>query len=131
MALPETGLFAVSGSTTYAITGTGVDWLMFRIDDGRPLPAHIGAGRDRLGRAWVKAPKSAGARCFRVRATVAWRGERLELGHVDGDLVEVHVSDPRIANRLELEGDQHNGFRAYVPVAELTVVDVREEDIRL
>jgi hypothetical protein len=34
-----------------------------------------------------------------------------------------------VAERLGLEGDQYNGFRGQVPVAELTVVDVREREI--
>lgn len=45
------------------------------------------------------------------------------------DTAEIHHGSPTVARRLELEGDQYNGFRATVPVEELTVVDVRERDI--
>jgi hypothetical protein len=131
MSLPTPGLFAVCGSTTYEVAGTAADWLMLRTDGGVPVPDHVGEGEDRQGRPWVKVPKAAITRYFDVTVTVAWQGEQLRLGRVVGDVAEVQGDDPRVADRLGLDGDQYNGFRADVPADELTVVDVREKEIHV
>jgi hypothetical protein len=60
---------------------------------------------------------------------VWWQGEELGLGRVVGDEAEILGGSPAVARRLGLEGDQYNGFRGTVPVAELTVVDVREREV--
>ena len=131
MVLPTPGLFAVHGSTTYEVAGTAAEWLMLLVADGAPVPEHVGEGEDRQGRAWVKVPKAALARYFEVRVRVEWQGEELGLGRVEGDRAEVHTDDPRVADRLGLEGDQYNGFSRHVPVDELGVVDVREKEIHV
>lgn len=130
MALPTPGLHAVCDAVTYEVAGTGADWLMLRVPEGvRVEPPHLGEGEDRQGRRWVKVAKALIERYYDVSVTVAWQGEELGLGRVDGDTAEIHGSSPAVADRLGLEGDQYNGFRATVPVEELTVVDVREKEI--
>ncbi|NYE36591.1 hypothetical protein F4692_001724 [Nocardioides cavernae] len=130
MPLPTPGLFAECDTVTYEVAGTAADWLMLLVPRGTSVePPHLGEGEDRQGRRWVKVAKARVARYFRVEVTVAWQGERLELGRLAGDTAEVHASSPPVAARLGLEGDQYNGFRAMVPVDELTVVDVREKEI--
>ena len=70
------------------------------------------------------------ARALLQRALVVrWQNEEFGLGRVVGDEAEIHGGSPVVARRLGLEGDQYNGFRGKVPVAELTVVDVREREI--
>jgi hypothetical protein len=130
MALPTPGLHAVCDAVTYEVAGTGADWLMLRVPEGvRVEPPHLGEGEDRQGRRWVKVSKALIERYYDVSVTVSWQGEQLGLGRVDGDTAEIHGSSPAVADRLGLEGDQYNGFRATVPVEELTVVDVREKEI--
>ena len=130
MVLPTPGLFAVCESTTYEVAATAADWLNLRLPDaGSHVPAHVAEGEDRQGRRWVKVPKANIERYFEVAVRVEWQGEQLGLGRVAGDTAEIHASSPDVAARLGLEGDQYNGFRAKVPVTELTVVDVREREI--
>lgn len=130
MTLPTPGLHAVCDAVTYEVAGTGADWLMLRVPEGAPAePPHLGAGEDRQGRRWVKIAKARLERYFDVSVTVAWQGEEFGLGRVDGGTAEIHGSSPTVADRLGLEGDQYNGFRATVPVEELSVVDVREREI--
>jgi hypothetical protein len=130
MVLPTPGLFAVCESTTYKVAATAADWLNLRLPDASShVPAHIAEGEDRQGRLWVKVPKTNIERYFEVAVTVEWQGEQLGLGRVTGDRAEIHSDSPAVADRLGLEGDQYNGFRAKVPVTELTVVDVREREI--
>jgi hypothetical protein len=130
MGLPTPGTFAVCGSTTYPVAATGADWLNLRLpDDGGHVPPHIGRGQDRQGRTWVKVPKSALERYYKVVVTVSWQGEEFGLVSLSGDRAEILGGSPAVAARLGLEGDQYNGFSAKVPVAELTVVDVREREI--
>jgi hypothetical protein len=132
MTLPSPGLFAVCGSTTYEVVGTGADWLMLRVpDDGSPVPDHIGEGEDRQGRRWVKVPKAIIERYFDVAVDVEWQGERFRLARVEGDQAEILGDSPTVADRLGLEGDQYNGFSAKVPADELSVVDVREKEIHV
>lgn len=130
MTLPTPGLHAVCDAVTHEVAGTGADWLMLRVPEGvRVAPPHLGEGEDRQGRRWVKVSKTRVERYFDVSVTVAWQGEEFGLGRVVGDTAEIHGSSPAVADRLGLEGDQYNGFRATVPVAELSVVDVREKEI--
>ena len=130
MGLPTPGLFAVCESTTYPVAAAGADWLNLRLPDGGGhVPAHIGQGEDRHGRPWVKVPKTALERYFKVVVTVAWQGEEFGLVALSGDRAEILGGSPTVAARLGLEGDQYNGFHATVPVEELTVVDVREREI--
>lgn len=130
MGLPTPGLFAVCESTTYPVAAAGADWLNLRLPDGGGhVPAHIGQGEDRHGRPWVKVPKTALERYFKVVVTVAWQGEEFGLVTLSGDRAEILGGSPTVAARLGLEGDQYNGFHATVPVEELTVVDVREREI--
>ena len=131
MPLPTPGLFAVWGSTTYPVVASGADWLNLRLPDGATsVPDHLGRGEDRQGRAWVKVPKVALERYFKVVVTVAWQGEEFGLTKLSDDTAEILGGSPPVAARLGLEGDQYNGFHATVPVEELTVVDVREREIR-
>ena len=74
-------------------------------------------------------PKAALQRYFKVVVTVAWQGEEFGLITLSDDTAEILGGSPPVAARLGLEGDQYNGFRATVPVEELTVVDVREREI--
>jgi hypothetical protein len=124
MTLPTPGLHAVCDTVTHEVAGTGADWLMLRVPEGV-----LGEGQDRQGRRWVKVSKTRVERYFDVSVTVAWQGEEFGLGRVVGDTAEIHGSSPAVADRLGLEGDQYNGFRATVPVEELSVVDVREKEI--
>ena len=130
MALPMPGLFAVCRSTTYEVASSAADTLnLFVTADEDHVPPHVAEGEDRRGRRWVKVSKADLERYFSVRVIVEWRGEQLDLGRVVDDTAEVHASSPAVAARLGLEGDQYNGFRGKVPVTELTVVEVREEEI--
>lgn len=129
MAIPTPGLFAVCESTTYPVAAVGDEWLNLVVRPDEPLPAHIGRGEDRQGRTWIKVPKAALERYFRVIVTVAWHGEEFGLTRLTPDGAEILGGSPPVARRLGLEGDQYNGFRATVPVDELTVVDVREREI--
>ncbi|MFC7359956.1 hypothetical protein [Nocardioides astragali] len=132
MSLPQRGTFAVVGSTTYEVTTVAHDAVTLRVprDAGR-LPSHLESGVRRDGDSWAKVRKSDLERYFAVSVTVEWQGERFDLGRVTGDRAEIHSDSPPVADRLGLEGDQYNGFRATVPVAELTVVDVREKEIHV
>lgn len=130
MGLPTPGTFAVYASATYPVAATGADWLNLRLpDDGGHVPANIGEGEDRQGRRWVKVPKAALERYYKVVVTVAWRGEEFGLVSLSGDRAEILGGSPTVAARLGLEGDQYNGFSAQVPADELSVVDVREREI--
>ena len=130
MPLPQCGTFAVVDSTTYEVTADGDDAVTLRVPRGveRP-PAHLESGVRRDGDGWVTVSKADLERYFTVRATVEWRGERFDLGRVTGGEAEIHGDSPAVADRLGLEGDQYNGFRASVPAEELSVVDVREREI--
>lgn len=130
MPLPQCGTFAVVDSTTYEVTSAGDDAVTLRVPRGveRP-PAHLESGVRRDGDGWVTVSKADLERYFTVRATVEWRGERFDLGRVTGGEAEIHGDSPAVADRLGLEGDQYNGFRASVPAEELSVVDVREREI--
>jgi hypothetical protein len=131
MTLPTPGAFAVCGSTTYEVSAVGESWVWLFVEPGAPVPAHLDAGADGTGRAWVKVPWSALERYFRVVVTVAWQGEQFGLDRVMSDLAEILGDSPEVAARLGLEGDPYDGFHATVPVDELTVVDVREHEIGL
>jgi hypothetical protein len=103
MALPEHGTLAVRDGVTYEVASTAADAVTLRVPgDPGPLPDELEGGIRRDGDRW---------------------------GRVVGDTAEIHGSSPAVADRLGLEGDQYNGFRATVPVEELSVVDVREKEI--
>ncbi|UFN42705.1 hypothetical protein [Nocardioides okcheonensis] len=130
MALPEPGTFAVHGGTTYPVASAAAETVTLRVPrDAGPLPGQVEGGTRRDGDLWAKVRKVDLERYFSRRVTVQWQGEEVGLGRVDGDAAEIHASSPVVADRLGLEGDQYNGFRATVPVDELSVVDVREEEI--
>ncbi|MBD3923668.1 hypothetical protein IEZ26_03470 [Nocardioides cavernae] len=130
MSLPERGTFAVVDSTTYEVTAAARDAVTLRVPrEAGPLPPHLESGVRRDGDAWARVSKADLSRYFTVQVTVAWQGEEFGLGRVVGDEAEILGSSPVVAERLGLEGDQYNGFRGKVPVAELTVVDVREREI--
>ena len=130
MVLPKPGLFAVCESTTYPVTGAGGDWVMLHVPRDAALPpAHREAGERQDGDQWARVPRTALDRYFKVVVTVEWKGEEFGLGRVVGGTAEIHGSSPEVAARLGLEGDQYNGFRATIPVDELSVVDVRERAI--
>lgn len=132
MTLPEHGSFAVWGGVTYQVASAGGDTVTLRVPrDTGPIPDHVEGGLRRDGDSWAKVLTSQLERYFTRHVTVRWQGEEFGLGRVIGDTAEIHGSSPTVADRLGLEGDQYNGFRATVPVGELSVVDVREKEIHV
>ncbi|QSR33076.1 hypothetical protein CFI00_21730 [Nocardioides sp. S5] len=130
MALPDRGTFAVRGGVTYEVASAAADAVTLRVPgDPGPLPDQLEGGVRRDGDRWARVRKSSLERYFTRHVTVLWQGEEFGLGRTTGDRAEIHGSSPTVADRLGLEGDQYNGFRATVPVEELTVVDVREKEI--
>jgi hypothetical protein len=130
MTLPDHGTLAVWGGATYEVASAAADAVTLRVPrDSGPLPDHLEGGTRRDGERWARVPKAGLERYFSRHVTVQWQGEEFGLGRVDGDTAEIHGSSPIVADRLGLEGDQYNGFRATVPVEELSVVDVREREI--
>lgn len=132
MTLPDRGTFAVRGGVTYEVASAAADAVTLRVPgDPGPLADQLEGGIRRDGDRWAKVRKSSLERYFTRHVTVLWHGEEFGLGRVDGDTAEIHGSSPAVADRLGLEGDQYNGFRATVPVEELSVVDVREKEIHV
>jgi hypothetical protein len=130
MALPEHGTFAVRDGVTYEVASTAADAVTLRVPgDPGPLADELEGGIRRDGDRWARVRTSSLERYFSRQVTVEWHGEQFGLGRVLGDTAEIHGSSPAVADRLGLEGDQYNGFRATVPVEELSVVDVREKEI--
>ena len=128
--LPSPGLFAVCGGVTFAVRSSGADDVALVVPDGiSVLPEHRAEGTTRDGQRWIRVRKTMLERYFRMHVVVRWQGEDFGLGRVTGDVAEIHGGSPPIAARLGMDGDQYNGFRAAVPVEELTVVVVREQDI--
>jgi hypothetical protein len=130
MTLPDRGTFAVRGGVTYEVASAAADAVTLRVPgDPGPLADQLEGGIRRDGDRWARVRKSSLERYFTRHVTVLWQGEEFGLGRTTGDQAEIHGSSPAVADRLGLEGDQYNGFRATVPVAELSVVDVREKEI--
>lgn len=130
MTLPDRGTFAVWGGATYEVASAATDAVMLRVPrNSGPLPDHIEGGPRRDGERWARVPKADLERYFTRHVTVQWQGEEFGLGRIGGDTAEIHGDSPTVADRLGLDGDQHNGFRATVPVGELSVVGVREKEI--
>jgi hypothetical protein len=130
MTLPDRGTFAVRGGVTYEVASAAADAVTLRVPgDPGPLADQLEGGIRRDGDRWARVRKSSLERYFTRHVTVLWQGEEFGLGRTIGDRAEIHGSSPAVADRLGLEGDQYNGFRAKVPVTELTVVDVREREI--
>lgn len=130
MTLPERGTFVVRDAVTYEVASASADTVTVRLPvDSGPLPGELDGGTRPDGDRWARVEKSSLERYFARRVTVLWRAEEFDLGRIAGDTAEIHGDSPTVAAKLGLEGDQYNGFRATVPVAELTVVDVREEEI--
>jgi len=128
--LPGRGLFAVHEGVTLAVASAGSDEVLLVVPDGATaLPTHHGEGTTRAGARWIRVRKALLERYYSVHVVVRWQGEEFGLGRVVGDEAEILGGSPAVARRLGLEGDQHNGFCGTVPVAELTVVDVREREI--
>lgn len=130
MALPQHGTFAVRDGVTYEVASASAEAVTLRVPgDPGPLGDQLDGGIRRDGDRWARVRKSSLDRYFTRHVTVAWQGEEFLLGRVSGDTAEIHGDSPPVAARLGLEGDQYNGFRATVPVEELTVVDACEKEI--
>jgi len=111
----------------------GADWVALAATAAQReaglFPDELEHGDNQHG-PWVKLPKAAIERRVKIVVTGRWRGEEVGVSGpvMDGTVLLHYDRDPEKARELGMQGDQHDGWRIRVPVAEVEITDVTERD---
>lgn len=125
------GYYLVYRGEVLPVLFAGEGWLAVSTPpDTERFPDAVEFGRNSRGD-WAKLPIEALDRRFRRRVEATWQGEPVTVVGpvVDGTVVLNYMRSPEFAKQAGMQGDQYNYWSIRVPVSELVVTDVVDEEV--